>query len=262
MKQIHESGDQKIVARFEDLLSKCLAHGSKYNPPKTELGTAALSTRHEVTKDIVDKTQLAKRAAKKAINDRKDLFKPFKKFITRVINSLDATDASELTVKDARALVKKINGIRAGADPETIDTEATTQTAGTITGDTNPADANTKKRKKISVSQQSFDFTVEHFSKLIKLLESNEYYLPNEADIAVPALKTLHTKMNEINTDVITKNTHLQNMMIKRDKLLFEPKTGLVDVALDVKKYVKSIFEANSPEYKQVSKLSFRKKKI
>ena len=39
---------------------------------------------------------------------------------------------------------------------------------------------------------------------------------------------------------------------------LYDEETGLVATAGDVKKYVKSIFSASSPEYAQVSGLQFK----
>ena len=40
-------------------------------------------------------------------------------------------------------------------------------------------------------------------------------------------------------------------------KVEYNENTGLVDVALDSKTYIKSIFGATSPQYKQISKLRF-----
>ena len=43
-----------------------------------------------------------------------------------------------------------------------------------------------------------------------------------------------------------------------RNKILYEENTGLVDIALDSKTYIKSVFGSTSPQYKQVSKLYFK----
>jgi hypothetical protein len=49
----------------------------------------------------------------------------------------------------------------------------------------------------------------------------------------------------------------LSNARISRNKLFYDRETGLVKVASDVKKYVKSVFGATSPEYTQVSGVEF-----
>ena len=49
---------------------------------------------------------------------------------------------------------------------------------------------------------------------------------------------------------------------ISRNNVLYANDTGLVDVASDVKSYVKSVYGASSPQYKQVSKLGFKALRI
>ena len=46
--------------------------------------------------------------------------------------------------------------------------------------------------------------------------------------------------------------------MIDRNQTLYNPLTGLVQTSKEVKQYVKSVFGANSPQYKQVSGLEFK----
>lgn len=49
----------------------------------------------------------------------------------------------------------------------------------------------------------------------------------------------------------------LSNARISRNKTFYDAETGLVKLSGDVKKYVKSVYGAISPEFKQVSGLSF-----
>ena len=59
-----------------------------------------------------------------------------------------------------------------------------------------------------------------------------------------------------INAEVVYSNAR-----ISRDNLLYSKDSGLVDVAMDVKNYVKSIFGATSPEYANVSDIEFTTRK-
>ena len=63
--------------------------------------------------------------------------------------------------------------------------------------------------------------------------------------------------MKVANTAAIGTNTVLSNARIERDKVLYKPETGLVDIVDDVKKYVKSLFGVSTPQYKQISGLKF-----
>jgi hypothetical protein len=71
---------------------------------------------------------------------------------------------------------------------------------------------------------------------------------------------TIQTKLDSLetsNTDLINGYTNLCNTIINRNTTLFNPLTGLVQTALEVKKYVESDFGASSPQFKQLSPLEF-----
>ena len=67
------------------------------------------------------------------------------------------------------------------------------------------------------------------------------------------------TTLATTNTNVINATTAYSNARILRNKTLYLAGTGLFDTAKDVKAYVKSVFGATSPEYKQISKIKFTK---
>jgi len=89
--------------------------------------------------------------------------------------------------------------------------------------------------------------------KLIQLLASLTGYAPNETDLKVATLTTLLADMRNKNTGAINALTPLSNARIVRNTILYATGTGLVDTAGEVKKYLKSVFDATSPQYKQVS---------
>ena len=104
----------------------------------------------------------------------------------------------------------------------------------------------------------SFDNRIENFDKLIMLLSSVPLYNPNEEELKIEALKALHSQLKEKNTEVILPIVQLSNSRISRNKILYKENTGLVDIAIDSKTYIKSVFGATSPQYKQVSRLYFK----
>jgi uncharacterized protein YPO0396 len=157
---------------------------------------------------------------------------------TRIINALEATDASKQTIDDAKSINRKIQGGRSSSKP-----------------------AEDEEKRTISTSQQSYDNLVENFSKLADLVASELSYTPNEEELKVETLNTYVHKLHTANTVVINANTVYSNSMISRNETLYAENTGLVDTALSVKKYVKSVFGASSPQYKQISKLEFTRPK-
>ncbi len=71
---------------------------------------------------------------------------------------------------------------------------------------------------------------------------------------------TLQSKLADLksaNSGLINSYTNWSNARINRNSILYNPLNGLVQTALDVKKYVKSVFGATSPQFKQISGLEF-----
>jgi hypothetical protein len=77
----------------------------------------------------------------------------------------------------------------------------------------------------------------------------------------IETLQALLLDMTARNTAVITIITALSNGRIERNKVLYHSNTGLYDIQLEVKKYIKSVFRASFLQYKQVRKIKFTKRK-
>ena len=187
---------------------------------------------------------LAKTTYDNATNGRELAFKPLKPLATKIVNALAATDATNQTVDDAKSTNNnKIQGKRAKAIEQ--------PTAAALAAGEKPV-------KTASTSQQSYDKLIDHFAQLIATLTAEPKYLPNENELKIVALNTMLTDLKTKNTAVINATTALSNARIARDKVLYADDLGLVDTAKDVKQYVKSLFGAPSPQYKQVSGLEFK----
>lgn len=113
----------------------------------------------------------------------------------------------------------------------------------------------------ISSSQQSYDSKVNNFSNLIQVLEQSAAYNPNEEELKITTLRQKLEEMKSRNTALIHANTEYSNARLSRDQLLYDNLTGLCQITKEVKQYVKSVFGATSPQYKQISSLLFVKRK-
>jgi ADP-heptose:LPS heptosyltransferase len=197
------------------------------------------------------------------VNAREIVFIPLTKLVTRIVNALDATDATTQVVKDAKTIARKLQGKRAEKLPPPPPPPPTP--AMIVLPSPSPSPLPTPLPVTpihISASQMSFDNRIENFSKLITLLTNEPLYAPNETDLKLIALNTLLTSLKNTNTAVVNGTTLLSNARIARNTMLYAIGTGLVDIAAEVKKYVKSIFGATSPQYKQVSGLKFNRIKV
>ena len=238
MRSTSETGHAKNVANFETEIAFCIGYGANYNPSNPDLEIPNLQAKWQTTKLNLKAVKETKEPFDAATGARQLIFKPLKPFTTRIINSLIAQKVPTTAIKDARTLIRKMTGKRAS--------ETT---------------SSTPEENKISVSQQSYDRLVDTFEQLIVLAKTQAVYNPNEADLKISSMETFHSKLNDANTNVKNAYIPYSNAMIARDQELYKSETGLVDIALEVKNYIKSVFGANSPQYRQISTLEFSRPK-
>ena len=249
-----ETGHAINVAHFENLISYCTGYGATYNPSKAAIKLAALGTlRTNAQASLVTVTN-TNTFFLNGTNTRQVLFAPIKGLATRIVNALSATDATKEMIADAKTINRKIQGARKGGG-KTPPVPPVVPVIPPV-GEAPPADLN-----QISVSQQSYDSLIENFEKLVILVQSEPTYTPNETDLQVATLTALVIDLRAKNTVVINATTDLSNARLARNKILYKDLTGLYDIQLEVKKYVKSVYGATSAEYKQVRKIKFTKHK-
>ena len=184
----------------------------------------------------------------KATNDRRTAFKDLKTLSTQIVNALAVSGASELTINNAKTINRKLHGTRASA----VNSKPTPATG---------LEAPMPTNKNISSSQQSFDSMIEHFSKLIENVSQDANYEPNEVELKTETLKADLALLNNTNSALLTGYTNWSNARIIRNNTLYGPLTGMVQTALDVRKYVKSVYNASSPQFNQLNGLEFKTRK-
>ena len=204
----------------------------------TELNTLLATAQTELAN-----VTTAKNAFDTVTGDRQLTFEPLKPLATKVFNYLSVTDATSETIADAKTINNKLQGKRTGTTAENPPTEGENQ------------------NNTVSVSRQSYDMLTENFSALIDLVSSVPSYTPNETELTTTSLTAYLGELQTANTNVINAEVAYSNARISRNSVLYSENTGLVDIASDVKKYVKAIFGATSPQYKQISGIKFTKPK-
>jgi len=252
MASISEIGHAKNVANFEDLIGFCSGYGATYNPILNAIKIANMNTLKTNAASVLTNAVTTYTAYKNATNSREIVFEPVKKLTTKIVAALKACGVPDQTIKDAMTISRKMHGKRA----KVKSTKSAEQKAA-INPNNPPVEVD--EPKQISVSQQSYDSIIEHFEKLISLLSSTTAYNPNENELKLVSLNTLLASLKASNTAVILPYTNWSNARISRNDVLYKKTTGLIDVALECRNYVKSVYGATSEQYKQVSKLKFKK---
>lgn len=239
-----ETGHAKNVANFETLISIVNGFGAAYNPSKSAIKTTALTSLSTSAKTVMNQVNTADGQYKIAVANRDVAFEPLSKLATRIINALRASDVSEQIIASAESLIRKLQGKRA-TPKKTEEEKAALLAEGTTVNE-------------VSSSQMSFDNRLDSLDKVINFLSNIPEYTPNEEELQIITLAALYTSLSALNVAAVQAETALNNMRMSRNELLYKTGTGMVDVALSVKTYVKSLFGATSAQYKQLSGLTFK----
>ncbi len=239
MASTSEVGHAKNVANFQDLIEFVTGYGATYNPSKNALKLPqliALKASADATlADVITKNT----NYNNKVNERITAFSGLKSLSTRLVNALQTTDATTETIGNAKTFNRKMQGKKASSS----------QT---------PTDPNTPAPTTISTSQQSYDQLIQHLAGLTSVLEAETSYTPNETDLQVATLQTKIADLTAKNTAVATAYASISNSRIARNETLYSSSTGLVETANEVKKYIKSVFGASSPQFAQVKGIQFK----
>jgi hypothetical protein len=239
MASTSEVGHAKNVANFQDLIEFVTAYGASYNPSKNALKLPQLivlkASADAALADVITKNT----NYNNKVNERITAFSGLKSLSTRLINALQTTDATIETINNAKTFNRKMQGKKA----------SNSQT---------PTDTNTPAPNTISTSQQSYDQLIQHLAGLTSVLEAETSYTPNETDLQVATLQTKIADLTAKNTAVATAYANVSNSRIARNETLYSSTTGLVETANEVKKYIKSVFGASSPQFAQVKGITFK----
>ena len=251
MASTSETGHPKNVANFENLISFVVGFGATYNPSKVTLKVPALQTQLASCKANIASVTSTSVAFNNAVNARMTAFDGLKKLSTRLLNALDATNASTQLVKDFKTVNAKVQG-----------SKLTKADAGKTAKLIDPNAPVVETTKTISSSQQSYSSLIEHIATIITILSTEPTYVPNENELKVITLNTLLTSLKNTNTAVINAYTTVSNARLSRDQSLYNTTNGLCETAKEVKMYVKSLYGATSPQYKLISGLEFKSRKL
>ena len=241
MATIHETGHAINISNAKLQYDKNIGFGLSYNPPNALIKSPAFLIRINLAKAANDSVGTIYSQGKIPLSARHDLFEPLSKLVTRALGSLDATEASDLLKHNAKTLADVIRGVH----------HAPTSPTPPLVGPEN-----------VSNSHMSFVNRANNFRSFIALLAAITLYIPAEADLTILSMTALLGTMDTANTNIGNLVvTPIENARTTRNHILYDAKTGLIDLAMKAKKYVKSVFGASSPEFALVSKIKYTRQK-
>lgn len=109
--------------------------------------------------------------------------------------------------------------------------------------------------------QERYDFLLDNFCKLIKLLKINARYQPRNEQIQITSLSDFYEKLSDRNKSVKRTHALLANACAIRDEVMYRHQLGLVSLAATVKTHLKYHLGGNSRLYKCIAELIIKKER-
>lgn len=240
MPSTSEVGHAKNVANLQKLTEQVITF-TNYNPPVDNLKVVNLQTLYTTASAKLSEVEDKRHANKNAITLRQSSFENLKSTSTKIINHLEILGLPQGTIDQAKSL----NRVIQGGQKKT----------------TTPPDENGQPAPTVSTSRQSYTQQAENFGILLQLLATIPTYAPNEDDLKLTNLNAYKDSLVSSTQSVDQTEAELNTKLIERDTILYADGTGLYSIAQNVKKYVKSLYGATSPEYANVSGLEFTSRK-
>ena len=236
MPSISEIGHAKNVANLQKLTEQINVY-TLYNPPVDNLKIVNLQSLYTNSTTKLNEVEDKRNANKNAITLRQSAFENLKSTCTRIINQLEILGLPQGTLDQAKSLNRTIQGNQKKT--------------------TTPSEEGKEAPKTVSTSRQSYTQQAENFGILLQLLGTIPAYNPNEEELKLANLTTFQTSLVNVTQAVDQTEAELNNKLIERDQILYADGTGLYTIVQNVKKYVKSLYGATSPQYTNVSAIKF-----
>ena len=235
----NETGHAVNISNFKLLIDECTSFGPSYNPGNPSLTTGNMTTLwaggDSAHRNLTNAFQLSKGP----INQRQELFDSAEKIVTRTLNMFKSSASGNRTKEDAKGLADRFRGYGVKVKKQADSTPDPDQ---------------------VSTSHQGYVDRADTFRQLVTLIGSDTHYNPNETDLKLPSLDALATEMKNANDALGALLAPVGAARIARDNALYAPATGMVDIALSCKNYVKAVFGASSPQAKAVNGIKFSRK--
>jgi hypothetical protein len=252
MSNYYETGHAKNAANLLKLNQLIVTFGTNYNPSNNSIKQTALTTLYSNANAKISAVNSSFTSWKNATNARELAFDPLAKLSTQILGALQSLGLPQQTIDDFESLVKKF---RSSGSKLTKADAGVTETTPAEKLPSEPAE--TIEAKTISTSQQSFDNKLQHFEKMLLILQSVPSYNPNEVAYKVATVQAQLTNLIALNNAANTSYATVKSSRIDRNTFFYAKTTGLLDIVKNAKAYIKSVYGATSPQYKAARDIKF-----
>jgi hypothetical protein len=240
MASTSEVGHAKNIANLNLLNTNIIALGAIYNPSNSNL--LLVNLQNQYNENFTNQESVNNKVAPYsiAVDERELIFKPLNRELSKLRKAYKSTDGvTEVQLEDFMTIVRKLKGVRKETKPKTDPEE---------------------EQNQYSVSQMSYDQRTNNLDLLIALLQNTPNYNPNETEYKVQTYQDKKAKMLVKTQNVANTYVPLNNARSLRNNKMYIIENNLVDNANKAKDYLFTILDSDSPQYKAISKIKFKKR--
>lgn len=237
-----ETGHFKNLSNFGTLVTY-LATQPAYAPDAAELTVPQLQDFLANMEDATNQLVADAQAAQQLINDRQQIFEQTRKLARKIMLYLESNITDEAAIKDVRTHYNDMQSKKV-TKVQTINDDGSTS------------------EKSYSSNRLSYTSMAEHFQKMVERLKTVQGYAPTDNSIRIDTLEDLSSELHNANSSIAASFVTVTNSRNTRDHLMYGKNTGLVDLAMRIKKYLKYKYGTNSDQYHFAHKLKYTRKQI
>jgi hypothetical protein len=232
-----ESTDEKLMGNFRKLIDRCAAHPN-YAPPNPLHAIAALEAQDSAALASMTGIDVVLAPHKVDINLRQIDYAKVPKRYRRSRNNLISCGATDESIADAETFLRKILGKR--KESKAVD---------------NPATPENEAAAQHSASQLSYESILGNNRGYNEVIRNEPLYTSNEEDLKVSSLDDFCDLLEQRNNAVSASFPPVSQARALRDTLLYNDPHNIVDTALLIKAYAKSMSDESL--YESIKSLEF-----
>jgi hypothetical protein len=238
MASTSETGHFVNLENYHTIIERITEFGTDYDPLTDKIKIPQMTIQWTDGNTLHQDYIVAIEATKLPVNNREDLFDIMTERVKRSFNLYGSTNASVRNLKDAKGCADKITG-------KNIKVKR--------------LENGTPDPKSVSNSQLSFTKRADNFKHLIEIYKSDPNYATTDTELMTVNLLALLADINAANVIIKSLIQKSNLKRIARDESLYLVGTGIIDVSLACKKYVKSLYGVNSLQAKTIMSIPLRR---
>ena len=231
-----ETSHAKNVNNFGSLLVSIEVLGSYYNPIKESLSLPHLRTVHKQSKAVMQGVALSLSVYAAALDSRKKAWDGIEHLAGRILSLCSETE-DELE-QDVNALLKTVRSKNALIAEQVAINQFTKFNA--------------------MLTQSSFEKRLESFDQLVNLISRSKASTVDNGKLLIASMEALQSNFRSKNMSVKLAEAALSTARYNRDMLLYKQENNLVELAKEVKEYVKDALGPSYTQYLQIMGTNFK----